>query len=104
MYPNQTSFQSRWSHSPRGGRVQFTDLVLGVLAQFPESPDRCHPDRLRGDETRITKHTTTQADRATSVEEDKEWRGFKALPPLRTVRASLSLLSVATPLNAQKSL
>lgn len=28
--------------SPRGGRVQLTDLMLGVLAQFPESPERCH--------------------------------------------------------------
>lgn len=39
-------------YSPRGGGVQFTDLVLGVLAQFPESPDGCHCDRLRGEEKR----------------------------------------------------
>lgn len=30
------------THSPRGRRVQLTDLIPGVLTQFPESLDRCH--------------------------------------------------------------
>lgn len=34
--------------------MQFTDLMLVVLAQFPESPDGCHSDRLRGEERSTT--------------------------------------------------
>lgn len=30
--------------------MQFTDLVLGVLAQFPESPGGCHLDWRKGEE------------------------------------------------------
>lgn len=39
--------------------MQFTNLLLGVLTEFPESPDGCHSDRL-GEEEPITKHTTEQ--------------------------------------------
>lgn len=80
--------------------MQFTDLVLGVLAQFPESPERCHSDRLRGEETPrlVTKQptTTNREDRATSVTEEERQSGFKALPPGERM-APASLLSAATP-------
>lgn len=70
--------------SPRGGRVQFTDLVLCVLAQFPESPERCHfsPAHRRGD-TATAPVTKPRVWRREAVKEEEEQSGFKHLPPAR---------------------
>lgn len=40
--------------------MQFTDLLLGVLTEFPESLDGCHSDR-QGEPRPITKHDTEQS-------------------------------------------
>lgn len=86
--------------SPGGGRVQATDLMLDVLAQFPESPDRCHfwSSEKEGDTPPPAGYETltesssspTEPGREPSgrEEEEEEQRGFKALPPPLTVPAS----------------
>lgn len=88
--------------------MQFAELVLGVLAQFPESPDGCHCDRLRDRErkrqadyeTRRSTTTTTRDDRATSVQEEegrREQTGFKRrLPPLSTRGACVTVICCHT--------
>lgn len=68
------------SHSPRGGRVQLTELVLGLLAQFPEGPDRCHSDGRRDAAAgHVTHNPGWQSWVCGGRGEGK--RGFKALPP-----------------------
>lgn len=62
--------------------MQLTDLLLGVLAEFPESPDGCHSDRLRGAKRRIRpirNHTVERS--AEGVKGgDGDTGGFKASP------------------------
>lgn len=40
--------------------MQFTDLLVGVLTEFPESPDGCHSDRLREAKRSTTADYETQ--------------------------------------------
>lgn len=52
----ERNVQVALSYSPRCGRVQFTGMMLGMLAQFADGPERCHSVRPRkGRDTTITK-------------------------------------------------
>lgn len=62
--------------------MQFADLLLGVLAEFPESPDGCHSDRLRGAKRRIRPIRNHTAERSAEGVKggDGDTGGFKASP------------------------
>lgn len=64
--------------------MQLTDLVLRVLAQFPESPGGCHFDRRRGEEHHGRLRNRARGDGQSGVcgaRNEEEARGaFKALP------------------------
>lgn len=62
--------------------MQFTDLLLGMLTEFPESPDGCHSDRLRGAKRRIRPIRNQTAERSAERVEgaDGDAGGFKPSP------------------------
>lgn len=97
IHPNTSRYIFWRSHSPRAGSVQPTDLMLGVLAQFPESPDRCHSSSL-GVKRRYRRLYNSPLPGLTEQRlwERKMRRGIIAPPPSRAVPASL--IPAATPL------
>lgn len=60
--------------------MQFTDLLVGVLTEFPESPDGCHSDRLREAKRNTDYETQHGANRRRSGRVGGDTGGFKTRP------------------------
>lgn len=60
--------------------MQFTDLLLGVLTEFPESPDGCHSDRLREEERHVRLRNTPRSKPPGEWEGEGDSGRFNAKP------------------------
>lgn len=64
--------------------MQSADLLLGVLTEFPESPDGCHSDRLRGAKSGAAAEEEEEEEQGTRTRTRTGTReAFKQAPPLR---------------------